>query len=83
MIMNVSVKKSELQHFVTEQVNAGCFPSPDDVVEDALARAMIERVVLTPEDWARIERSQAQIDRGACVNFDDFAARMNKKHGLS
>ena len=83
MAMNVVVKRSELQDYLTQQVSAGHFPSADDAVEDAIARAMIERVTLTPEEWARIERSQAQIDRGACVNFDDFMARMSKKHGLS
>jgi Arc/MetJ-type ribon-helix-helix transcriptional regulator len=80
--MNVHLTK-ELEHYIQDQVSAGNFPSPDAVLEDALQRVIVERVTLTPEDRARIARSEEQIERGHYVRFEDFKARINKKYGLS
>jgi hypothetical protein len=81
--MNVQLTKADLAHYVQDQVSAGNFPSPEAVVEDALQRVIVERVTLTPEDWAQIAESEAQIERGEFVRFEDFKARINKKYGLS
>ena len=81
--MNLQLTKAELEHYVQDQVNAGNYPSPEAVVEDALQRMIVERVTLTPEDWTQIAKSEAQIERGEFVRFEDFKARINKKYGLS
>jgi Arc/MetJ-type ribon-helix-helix transcriptional regulator len=81
--MNVQLTKAELEHYVEDQVKAGNFPSAEAVVEDALERVIAERVALSPKDWKIIAESEAQIERGQYVRFEDFKARINKKYGLS
>jgi hypothetical protein len=35
------------------------------------------------EDLAAIDQSQHELDAGQQLSFNDFAARMRKKHGIS
>jgi Arc/MetJ-type ribon-helix-helix transcriptional regulator len=74
-----------LKRFVDEQVKAGYFPTPEAVVQASLSRMMDERdeITLTAEDLAAIKRSDEQIERGEYVEFDEFAARMRKKYGIT
>jgi Arc/MetJ-type ribon-helix-helix transcriptional regulator len=80
--MQLSVTNPALQRFVVDQVRAGNFPDANAVVEDALARMMEEKVVLTDEDIAAIKEADEQFERGEYVEFQQFAQEMRKKHGL-
>ena len=44
---------------------------------------MIDREIasLTGDDLAAIDASEAEIERGEGVDFDDFSAAMRKKYG--
>ena len=81
--MQVQLKKPELEKFIDDQVKAGYFPSPEAAVEAAVARMMVDREgeSLTADDVAAVEASEAEIDRGERVEFDDFAASMRIKYG--
>ena len=63
--MEITLSKPELARFVDEQVKAGHFSSPTDVVEAALAA---------------IEEGNAEIERGEGIDFDRFAAEMRRKY---
>jgi Arc/MetJ-type ribon-helix-helix transcriptional regulator len=81
--MDVQLKTPEVERYVDEQVKAGRFPTPEAVVEDALRRVMAEEVELTEEDIEAIKEADEQIDRGEYIEFQEFAARMRKKYGIS
>jgi Arc/MetJ-type ribon-helix-helix transcriptional regulator len=72
----------DLQRFVDEQVQAGLFPTPEAVVEAALRNEMAAAEP-ADEDLAAIDQSQHELDAGQQLSFNDFAARMRKKHGIS
>ncbi len=80
--MQLSLSKPEFERFIEAKVKCGDFPTPEAVVEDALARMMEEDVALTDEDMAAIKESDEQIDRGECVDFDTFAAAARKQYGI-
>jgi len=80
--MQVELTKPELARYVEEKVKAGEFPSAEAVVEDALLRVIEDEVHLSDVDMAAIEESRKQIERGECVDFKDFAARMRAKYGI-
>lgn len=76
------MKKPELEEFIDAQVKAGYFPSAEAAIGAAVAQMMVDRdsFRLTDEDIEAIKESDAQIDRGECVDFDTFAAEMRKKY---
>ena len=77
--MNVELKP-EARKFIQEQVQAGHFASPDDVLDEAVNRMMAESdLELDDETAAAINRAEAQLDRGEGIDFDEFAAQMRKK----
>jgi len=80
--MQVQLRKPELEKFIDEQVQAGYFPTPEAAIEAAVAQMMVDQGTdgLTDEDMAAIAESDAQIDRGECIDFDIFAAEMRKKY---
>jgi Arc/MetJ-type ribon-helix-helix transcriptional regulator len=80
--MQVQLTKPELEQFITEKVKAGEFPTPEAVVEDALARMMMGEITLTDEDVDAINDAAAQFQRGEAINFEQFAADLRKKYGL-
>jgi Arc/MetJ-type ribon-helix-helix transcriptional regulator len=77
--MEVRLTKPQFQKFVDGKVKAGHFPTPEAVVEDALARMMEEDLRLTDADADAIAEADAQIDRGEVVDFDAFAAEMRRE----
>ena len=81
--MQVQLTKPELEKFISEKVNAGDFPTPQAVVEDALTRMMQDERTLTEDDVTAINESEAQIDRGEFIDFDAFSSQMRKKFGRS
>jgi Arc/MetJ-type ribon-helix-helix transcriptional regulator len=78
--MDLQLTKPEMERFITQKVKAGDFPSPEAVVEDALARAMEDEIVLTEEDIEAINRAAEQFSRGEGTEFDKFAAKMREKY---
>ena len=77
--MNISLKP-EVQRFIEEEVKAGRFASPAEVLEAAIDRMMIEsELELDDETAAAINRAEAQLDRGEGIDFDQFAAEMRRK----
>lgn len=72
-----------LQRFIDEQVKAGNFPSPEAVVKASLVEMMEAQGEFTAEDLAEMELSRREFERGETVDFDEFAARIRKKYGIS
>jgi putative addiction module CopG family antidote len=72
----------ELKRYVDEQVRAGRFASPEEVVEAGLARLMLDPVpdALDDEDRAAIEESEAQIDRGEDLDWAEVSAALRNKY---
>lgn len=72
----------ELKKYVEEQVKAGRFASPEEVVEAGLARLMLDPLPdeLDDEDLAAIEESEAQIARGEDLNWKQVAAELRKTY---
>jgi putative addiction module CopG family antidote len=71
----------ELERFVEEQVKAGRFASPAEVVEAGLARLMLDRPdELDAEDLAAIEESEAQIARGEDLDWKEVSKELRRKY---
>ena len=79
--MNVTLKP-ELERFIEDQVNAGRFSSPTEVLEAGLARLMVEpaRDELDSEDLAAIDESEAQIARGEDMDWKDVSTRLRREY---
>jgi Arc/MetJ-type ribon-helix-helix transcriptional regulator len=80
--MNVTLKP-EIQKFVDEQVGAGVFSSPQELVEAGIARLMLDpqsNDFLDADDLAAIEESEAQIARGDVLDWKKASAQLRKKH---
>ncbi|MEA2708625.1 MAG: Bacterial antitoxin of ParD toxin-antitoxin type system [Phycisphaerales bacterium] len=78
--MQVELTKPELAKFIDEKVKAGEFPSPEAVVENALALMMENEETLSEGDIRAIDEAEGQFERGEFVEFDVFAAEMRKKY---
>jgi putative addiction module CopG family antidote len=80
--MNIALKP-QIQQFVEEQVRAGHFRSPEEVLEEAIARMMSDPDVEPDvETMAAITRAEEQFDRGEGIDFDQFAAEMRRKYNI-
>ena len=79
--MQLRLDKPELEKFIDAKVKSGDFSSPAAVVEDAVARMMMDERMLSEEDVAAINRAEKEMDEGRFVDFDVFAAEMRKKFG--
>ena len=81
--MQIALTKPELQQFVEQQVRAGRFASPAEVVEAGLARLMLdpaEDFAVDERTLAAIEEAEAQVARGEDRDFEGFAAEFRKSH---
>jgi Arc/MetJ-type ribon-helix-helix transcriptional regulator len=80
--MQVTVSRQDLEQFISEQVGAGHYPSPQAAVEAAVERLMFEHELERPteEDLRGIELAQESIDRGDYVELGAFAAAMRRKY---
>lgn len=77
--MNLSLRP-EIQRFIDEQVKAGRYPTPEAVVEAAVADMRdIEDLELDGATIAAINEAEDQADRGEGVDLDTFRASMNKR----
>jgi Arc/MetJ-type ribon-helix-helix transcriptional regulator len=81
--MQLQLKNRELENFLTEQVKAGHFASPEAAVEAAVEQMKLDQssVELTTADLDAIKESDGQIDRGESVDFDTFEGEMRRKYG--
>ena len=77
--MQVRLSKPELERFISEQVKAGHFISPEAAVEAAVELMMLEHRELDRETIEAIRRAEDQIDRGEGIDFKQFATEMRKK----
>ncbi len=79
--MNVTLKP-EMERFIEEQVNAGRFSSPAEMLEAGLARLMWEpsRDELDSEDHAAIEESEAQIARGEDMDWKEVSTQLRREY---
>jgi antitoxin ParD1/3/4 len=79
--MNVSLKP-ELEKFVQDQVRAGRFASPDEVLEAGLTRLMLDPSdeELDAEDLAAIEESEQQITRGEAMDWKEISAKLRRQY---
>jgi Arc/MetJ-type ribon-helix-helix transcriptional regulator len=77
--MNLSLRP-EIQRFIDEQVTAGRYPTPEALVEAAIAdMRAIDEAELDEATIAAINEAEAQADRGEGVDLDTFRARMNQR----
>jgi Arc/MetJ-type ribon-helix-helix transcriptional regulator len=78
--MDVSFKP-EIQRFIDNQVKLGHYPSPDDVLEEALARMMEEEASQLDEaTLAALDTSEDQIERGQYREWREVSAELRAKH---
>jgi putative addiction module CopG family antidote len=79
--MDVSLKP-ELARFVEDQVKAGRFSSPGEVLEAGLARLMLDPVAegLDETDRAAIEESERQIADGQDMDWGEVSARLRREY---
>ena len=79
--MNVALNP-ELERFIEEQVKAGRFASPAEVLEAGLARLMLDPLAdeLDEEDLAAIEESEEQIARGEDLDWKKVSAELRRKY---
>ena len=79
--MSISLRP-ELKRFVEDQVRAGKFASPEEVVEAGLARLMLDPAPdeLDEDDRAAIAESEAQIARGEDLDWSQVSAELRKKY---
>jgi Arc/MetJ-type ribon-helix-helix transcriptional regulator len=73
--------RREVQQFIDEQVRAGRFPTPEAVVEAAIAEFSdtTAEFQLTAADIAAINKAEAQADRGEGTDLDEFRVQIGKR----
>jgi Arc/MetJ-type ribon-helix-helix transcriptional regulator len=80
MRLQLQLSKPGLEKFIDDQVKAGRFPSPEAVVEDALARMMEAEAGLTEEELDKLDAAEAEAERGDVVEWTDASAELRKKY---
>ena len=80
-MMDVQLKP-DMEQFVREQVAAGHFSSPAEVLEAGLARLMLDPAgeELDPQDVAEIRESLAQMHRGEVLDWKEHSAKLRKRY---
>jgi Arc/MetJ-type ribon-helix-helix transcriptional regulator len=77
------VLRPDIQRFIDEQVKSGHFPTPESVVEAAVASMREEfSAELDDATITAINEAEEQADRGEGEDFDVFRERMNKRMGV-
>jgi len=70
--MNLRLQNPEFESYINEQVRLGNFPTPEAVIEDALAHRMFgEPVKLNGEDIAAIKEADEEFARGEGVDEEE------------
>jgi Arc/MetJ-type ribon-helix-helix transcriptional regulator len=70
-----------MERWIAEQVRAGRFATPEEVVDVAVAEfaTSTRDVELDDEDLAAIAEADAEVERGEVVDFDAFRAEFEKR----
>ena len=76
--MNLALRP-DVERFIQEQVRVGRFPTPEAVVEAAIAGLDDTDHELDDETVAAINEAEAQADRGEGMELDEFRAQMNQR----
>jgi Arc/MetJ-type ribon-helix-helix transcriptional regulator len=78
--MQIVLKRSDLVQFIDELVKTGRYPSPEAVVEAAIADLRDNSgAEFDDETVAAINEAEAQADRGEGIDLDHFREHMNKR----
>jgi Arc/MetJ-type ribon-helix-helix transcriptional regulator len=74
--------KPELERYIEEQVKAGRFASPAEVVEAGIARLMLDPDPdeLDAQDVVKIRESLEQMRRGEVLDWRQHSAELRKKY---
>ena len=78
--MQIALNKPDLERFIKDQVQAGHYPSPEAVVEAAIADLRDGAVELDDRTIAAINEAEDQADRGEGMELDAFRAHMQKRN---
>jgi putative addiction module CopG family antidote len=72
----------EMERFIEEQVKAGNFSSPSEVLEAGLARLMLDPELEEPGDleFERIQSALDQADRGELIDAEAVHAEMRRRY---
>lgn len=78
--MQISLKRPDLERFIDEQVKTGRYPSPEAVVEAAIADFRDNSGAELDDDTiAAINEAEEQADRREGMELDAFRDHMNKR----
>lgn len=71
----------ELEKFVQEQVQAGNYPSAQELIESAVARLKFdeEQEQLPPEIWEAIAQAEEEFEKGDSVDWEEFKVQFQKR----
>ena len=70
----------EVARLIEEQIRAGSFASPEEVVEAGVIRLMLDEDELTEEDQAAIRESEEQLTRGEVRDWAEVAPELRRKY---
>jgi Arc/MetJ-type ribon-helix-helix transcriptional regulator len=78
--MNATLRP-QFERFIDEQVKAGHFRSPAELIEAGIARLMVDPPVdeLDDQDRAAIAESMSQMERGEVHDFKAIADTIRQK----
>jgi len=70
----------DIERFIDDQVKAGRFPTPEAVIEAAIAELRdAENGALDDESVAAINEAEEQADRGEGMELDTFRAKITTR----
>ena len=78
--MKIALKPA-VKKFITEEVKAGRFSSPEEVLDEALNR-MMDDSLITPDakTLSAIDESEDQIERGQFRDWKKTSAQLRAKY---
>jgi Arc/MetJ-type ribon-helix-helix transcriptional regulator len=77
--MNLDLR-DDIRRFIEERVRAGQFPTPEAVIEAAIADMRdVEESKLDDQTVTAINEAEAQADRGKGTDLDTFRAEMDRR----
>jgi Arc/MetJ-type ribon-helix-helix transcriptional regulator len=81
--MQIALNKPDLEQFIEDEVKAGHYPSPEAVVEAAIADLRDGAAgQLDEQTIAAINEAEDQADRGEGMELDAFRTHMRRRiHG--
>jgi len=72
--------RPDIERFIDEQVKSGRFPSPESVIEAAVADMRDDQLIeLDDATVDAINEAEAQADRGEGEDLDTFRDRMRQR----